>query len=75
MVKVKVYCKRCGSLINEIDLNNELPKTLKDHIICRECYNNCKFHDSGKCRISELTVGCNRSQECEYKEEGDHDEV
>jgi len=42
MVKVKVYCKRCGTLINEIELNNPVPESLINHIICRECYNEGK---------------------------------
>lgn len=42
MPKVKVYCSRCGDLINEIELFNEMPETLKNHIICRNCYNKRK---------------------------------
>lgn len=37
-MKIKVYCSKCGDLINEIELNNEIPETLKNHIICEKCY-------------------------------------
>ena len=37
--KYKVYCKRCGDLISEVELHSEPPKTLMDHIICTACYN------------------------------------
>ena len=39
ITKTKVYCSKCGALINEIELHGKFPEALKNHIICREgCY-------------------------------------
>jgi len=40
--KVSVYCSKCGSFINEVFLYGVLPEALKNHIICRVCYNEDK---------------------------------
>jgi len=37
-IRIDVYCTKCGDLINKIELFNEIPETIKNHVICRGCY-------------------------------------